>query len=160
LRYWRISNHTDLAGTGGLRVGGRWHSAGRPVVYLADHPAGALLEVLVHLIGANLAALPESYQLLEVRTRGQVAAQRVRPESLPRDWRAQPHLTRALGDAWLKGGKSALLDVPSALVPGATNTLLNPRHAHAVRLAIVAVARHPFDERLFATGAARVQQRG
>jgi hypothetical protein len=45
---WRISNFAGLKGIGGLRALGRWHFAGRPVVYLAEHPAGALLETLVH----------------------------------------------------------------------------------------------------------------
>ena len=46
---WRISAYADLSGTGGLRVSGRWHQAGRPVVYAATSPPGAMLEVLVHL---------------------------------------------------------------------------------------------------------------
>ncbi|MGH7819352.1 MAG: RES family NAD+ phosphorylase, partial [Candidatus Binatia bacterium] len=43
---WRISNHSELKGIGGLRASGRWHTAGRPIVYLAEHPALCLLEVL------------------------------------------------------------------------------------------------------------------
>jgi RES domain-containing protein len=45
---WRISRHRDLSGAGGMRAAGRWHEAGRPVVYLAESPAAALLEVCVH----------------------------------------------------------------------------------------------------------------
>ena len=39
---WRISRHRDLSGEGGLRAAGRWHEAGRPVVYLAESPAAAM----------------------------------------------------------------------------------------------------------------------
>jgi RES domain-containing protein len=49
MELWRISNYADLSGAGGLRAAGRWHSQGKRIVYLADHPSSALLEMLVHL---------------------------------------------------------------------------------------------------------------
>lgn len=45
---WRISNHLSLAGKGGSRASGRWHTRGRRVVYCAENAAAALLEILVH----------------------------------------------------------------------------------------------------------------
>ena len=45
MRLWRISDFADLAGEGGLLVSGRWHSRGRRIVYLSDHPATALIEI-------------------------------------------------------------------------------------------------------------------
>ena len=63
MKVWRISNHGDLSGRGGLRAAGRWHCAGRPIVYLAEHPASALLEVLVHFDIGDVSALPVAYQL-------------------------------------------------------------------------------------------------
>ena len=62
---WRISNHADLNGLGGLHASGRWHSQGREVVYLAESPAGALLEALVHFDLAPEDA-PQAFTLLEV----------------------------------------------------------------------------------------------
>ena len=50
MELWRISNYADLSGAGdGLLAAGRWHTRGRRIVYLADHPASALLEMLVHM---------------------------------------------------------------------------------------------------------------
>ncbi|MGB9409097.1 MAG: RES family NAD+ phosphorylase, partial [Terracidiphilus sp.] len=46
---WRISNYVDLSGEGGLTASARWHTKGKPVVYLADSPAGAMLERIVHM---------------------------------------------------------------------------------------------------------------
>ena len=66
MRIWRISNHADLSGTGGLRASGRWHSRGRPIVYCGEHPAAVLLEALVHLEVSLPEELPDSYQLLEI----------------------------------------------------------------------------------------------
>ena len=65
MRLWRISNHASLSGDGGLYASGRWHTRGRRVVYLADHPASALLEVMVHL-EIDAEDLPTHYQLLGV----------------------------------------------------------------------------------------------
>jgi RES domain-containing protein len=63
---WRINNYADLSGTGGLLHHGRWHHRGRPVVYLAQSAAGALLEALVHVEAGSPGELPKSYRLLEV----------------------------------------------------------------------------------------------
>ena len=47
---WRISNRCDLEGVGGEKADGRWHTAARVkrIVYLSEHPAVALLEVLAN----------------------------------------------------------------------------------------------------------------
>ncbi|MCY1395164.1 RES domain protein [compost metagenome] len=63
--FWRISAFADLTGRGGFLAGGRWHTAGRPVVYLAATPAGATLEILVHL-EIDQEDFPETLQLLRV----------------------------------------------------------------------------------------------
>jgi len=49
MRLWRISDHANLSGDGGIFFSARWHSRGKRIVYLADHPASALLEVIVHV---------------------------------------------------------------------------------------------------------------
>ena len=64
-RLWRISNYHSLNGKGGLKYPGRWHNAGLPVVYLAESPAGALLETLVHLM-VDPEDIPDEFQLLAV----------------------------------------------------------------------------------------------
>jgi RES domain-containing protein len=145
MRLWRISNHADLSGEGGLRAAGRWHSKGRRVVYLADHPAGALIEIMVHL-EVDAEDLPSHYQLLGVALLDDIAIATL--DALPDDWREQTALTRSQGDAWLRGGATALLRVPSAIVPDATNYLLNPAHADAARISVTSAVRAAFDSRL------------
>ncbi len=147
MRLWRISNHADLSGDGGLYASGRWHSRGRRVVYLADHSASALLETLVHL-EIDVEDLPTHYQLLAVDAPDDIAIETIDEAGLPADWRAQPAVTRALGDDWLRGGVSALLRVPSAIVPSASNALLNPAHADAAKCSVAAIVHAPFDRRL------------
>jgi RES domain-containing protein len=147
MRLWRISRFADLAGDGGLHASGRWHSRGRRVVYLAEHPASALLELLVRL-EIDVEDFPTHFQLLEIDAPHGITATAMDETSLPPDWRDQVSVTRARGDDWLRGGAAALLRVPSAIVPATSNYLLNPAHADATRLSIVSVVSAPFDRRL------------
>lgn len=148
MRLWRVSNHADLTGRGGLRAGGRWHSRGRPIVYASEHPAAALLEAIVHLELDGTEGLPRRYQLLEVEVPDAIASETVSAFSLGRSWRNDERLTRSLGDAWLRAGRTALLFVPSVIVPRTRNCLFNPLHRDARHLRIVSASRYPFDARL------------
>ena len=149
MRLWRISNHASLSGDGGLHAAGRWHSRGRRVVYLADHPASALVEVMVHL-EIDAEDLPTHYQLLGIEVPDDVAVTALAETELPDGWRQQFAVTRARGDEWLRTGATALLRLPSAIVPEATNYLLNPAHADTARISIAIALRAPFDPRLMA----------
>ena len=141
---WRISNHTDLTGIGGLRASGRWHTAGRPIVYLAEHPALCLLEVLAHDVEAG--DLPRGYQWLKVETRRSTRVESMR--ELPRTWMTDLASTRMLGDRWLTKAKTALLRVPSVLAPESFNYLLNPAHRGARGALVVSASPYPLDPRL------------
>jgi RES domain-containing protein len=144
---WRISNHLSLAGDGGLRTPGRWHTRGHRVAYCAQSPAAALLEILVHF-EIDIQELPVRYRLLKIEAPDDVQVQRVSLDQLPTDWPAKTELTRALGDGWLTKGSAALLSVPSAIVPETFNVLLNPAHQDAERIVIVQTGEHAIDPRL------------
>lgn len=142
---WRISNHISLAGDGGMRASGRWHTRGRRVVYCSESPAAALLEILVHF-EIDVRDLPARYRLLKLHTPDnldvEVAA------DLPTDWLERTDFTRATGDRWLQAGRSPLLRVPSVVVPETFNVLLNPGHQQAGHVAVVQVSEHVIDPRL------------
>jgi len=144
---WRISNHTSLAGDGGLRASGRWHTRGRRVVYLAPTPAAALLETLVHF-EIEIQNLPRRYRLFKLQVPDDVAVEHVTASDLPEGWVGRADLTRAIGDGWLAAGRAPLLTVPSALVPETFNVLLNPGHHDATRIAIAQIGDHAIDPRL------------
>ena len=95
MELWRISNYADLSGIGGVRAAGRWHSQGRRIVYLADHPSSALLEMLVHM---DRDLIPPTYQLLRIILPSAIAIETVRLDELPLDWRTEPMANRELGD--------------------------------------------------------------
>lgn len=131
--FWRISSYADLTGRGGVIAGGRWHTAGRPVVYLAGTPAGAMLEILVHL-EIDQEDLPETFQLLKVEVPDDVS---IAPTpKMKSHWEADLHLTRRLGDTFLVQCPALLLPVPSAIMPHTVNYLFNPLHPGAAKAVI------------------------
>jgi RES domain-containing protein len=142
---WRISRHRDLKGLGGLRASGRWHERGLPVVYLAETPAGAFLEVCVHTAANDI---PPSYTLLEVSVPKRASIETVDSNALPRDWPEKLESTRAIGSNWLRSVRSALLRVPSAIVPATYNVLLNPGHRDSKQIQVTSLLEHPFDVRV------------
>lgn len=122
---------------------GRWNRVGRPITYLADSSALAMLEVLVHL---DVAAMPPPFQLIAVDAP---------PDLALTDWPADQdatdmRLTSDWGDAFLRANRSALARVPSVVAPGGWNLLLNPLHADAARMTVAGAQRWPWDARLFA----------
>ncbi len=116
-------------------------------MYLSDHPASALVEVLVHL-EVDPEDVPDAYQLLAVDVPDQITFESVKANDLPADWAANLAKSRAIGDQWLADNRTALLRVPSAIVPFAWNWLLNPMHADAAKAHTANVFRVPFDPRL------------
>ncbi len=142
---WRVSRHRDLQGAGGLRAPGRWHERGFTVVYLAESPAGALLEACVHTTANDV---PPKYTLLELQVDEQVSLESLDVRTLPADWPHRVDVTQEIGSAWLRAGHTALFRVPSALVPATLNVLLNPLHAHASSIRIQSAIEYPFDPRI------------
>jgi RES domain-containing protein len=149
---WRISNYIDLSGEGARSASARWHTEGRPVVYLAESPAGALLERIVHLTDMDRkGSLPRIYQLLRISAPDEVAIKSL--DTLAQvDWREHPESTRAVGDAWLASLETALARVPSVIAPYTWNYLLNPEHPDAKQVQIAEVIKERFDNRLFRFG--------
>jgi RES domain-containing protein len=137
---WRVCREmfADLSGEGARRYGGRWNSPGLPVVYLAEHSALAVLEIRVHLdLPPDL--LPDDYVLMQAEL----------PDEPPEIVTSVPADARAAGDEWLRSNRTAVLRVPSAIVPNAANLLLNPRHPRAAEARIVRTVRFGFDARLW-----------
>lgn len=144
---WRISNHSTLDGEGGLIASARWHTRGHRIVYLAETSAGALLEALVHL-ELDLDNLPPSYQLLKAEASDGVSVLHVEESKLPANWRADLVSTRTIGDQWLASGDTALLRIPSVIVPETWNLLLNPQHREASAVRVKWRRAYPWDTRL------------
>ena len=143
MRLWRISMHTTLADASDQQEAGRWHYAGRTLLYLSATPELAMLEALVHhRIGMD------HYFLTSVSVADRVRVRTIDDADLPRDWRHRKAWSRALGEAWLDEGKVPILSVPSAVCPVSRNYLLNPAHAALRRLQLRVHSPVRFDKRL------------
>jgi RES domain-containing protein len=144
---WRISDHLDLSGVGGLKRSGRWHNRGKKIVYLSDSPTGALLETLVHF-DLDPEDIPEFYTRLKVSIPDDMAMEQLDPPDGV-DWTLDEKLTRSMGDVWLAAGATCLARVPSVIASEAWNYLLNPKHPDFARVQIIAVTREQYDKRIF-----------
>ncbi len=116
---------TAFSGEGARLYGGRWNRKGTPMVYTAGSQSLAMLEMLVQdePLRANYVVIPATLpDSLEI--------ERIDPAQLPADWcdLATREQLQALGTAWARRRSSAVLAVPSAVIPMETNYLLNPLH--------------------------------
>jgi RES domain-containing protein len=135
-----------FAGEGARRFGGRWNSKGTPMVYTAGSQALAVLEMLVHLEASDLL---KHYRLIPV-TFDQSVVKVLSPASLPANWkrRPTPATVRAIGDEWVVSAQSVVFQVPSVIVTGESNYLLNPTHPNFGKLVIGKPLAFRFDRRL------------
>ena len=133
--------HVALDGEGARLWGGRWNSAGRPMVYAAASPSLAVLEVLVHLdLPSEL--LPNDFQLLTINVPDDGSVIRIEDPILDND------ICRQTGDAFLVEAKALALIVPSVVVPQERNVLLNPRQAEMGRVIVERAEYFRIDQRL------------
>jgi RES domain-containing protein len=139
----------DLSGAGAKSTGGRWNSPGNACVYAASSRALAALETLVHM---PTDALPLNRYLVAIEIPPGVWAARAEWSSIALSvgWDAQPpgQVSVDLGDRWLLTRTSAILLVPSVVVPEEANVLINPAHPDAAHLRARKERRWLYDARL------------
>ena len=139
-----------LSGEGALRFGGRWNRPGGPAVYLGSSLALASMELLVHLKASDVL---RTYRKMPVFIPERLVMH-IKEDELPNDW-AEPGLhpiTQDIGDRWLEGAESSVLQVPSAVVMGETNFIVNPEHAEFRELDAGPVSDFSYDRRLVGLG--------
>ena len=128
--------------------GGRWNHPGTAIVYASATLALAALEVFVHVSPFDA---PLDLVAVWADIPDEVAITRLRPRDLPADWRRHPppEPLAALGTQWVRRGRTAVMAVPSAVIPQELNYLLNPGHPEFRRIRIGRPAPFHFDERLW-----------
>lgn len=133
---WRITTvrfvHSAFSGEGAKMYGGRWNPKGWKVVYTAESQALALLELMV-----QDDPLRAHYVLIPAHIPNDLAEERIDIDQLPKDWRTTDarDALQARGMKWLEAAQTAVMNVPSAVVPGERNLLLNPCHPDFSRIA-------------------------
>lgn len=148
MRVWRLArrDHAALDGEGARRAGGRWNSPGLPLVYTSSHLSLAALELLVHL---DPDEVPDDLTAFGIEIPDTLTLERLELAALPPRWRVDERGCRSLGDAWVRAqGSTAILVVPSAVIPEELNVLVNPGHPDASQVRTVTTRPFVFDLRL------------
>jgi RES domain-containing protein len=138
------ARYARLDGAGARRAGGRWNSPGRAVVYMAESIAVAVLENLVHMRRQDF---PRGYVCVAAVLPNGIST--IHEKDLRKHRALQDLSTEQLGDWWIDSGMSAVLQVPSFVVAGEHNFLLNPVHPEFARIQVEPPAIFHFDPRLF-----------
>jgi RES domain-containing protein len=102
------------------------------VVYASKHLSLAILEVLVHL-EVDVDELPDDYVGVEIDVPAYLKVQVFDAEADIYNITE----TRTHGDRWLISARTAVFDVPSAVVPRERNVCLNPAHPDFQAIEIV-----------------------
>jgi RES domain-containing protein len=150
LTAWRIVmaryQKKAFSGDGARLFGGRWNSKGVAVIYTAGSLALASIEIIVNLPSPKLL---EAFVRIPTRFKPALV-EHLTPADLPRDWQNRPisPSTKAIGDRWVAEQRSAVLKVPSVVVPEEFNYLLNPAHPDFDKIEIGQPVVYHFDPRL------------
>ena len=117
-----------------------------PVVYLADSLPLAVLEILVRLQHVGLLS-GFSQARVDIPDR---AVETIDRKDLPQNWRTspRPEALVAIGERWVREARTAVLAVPSALLPSDKNFVMNPAHRDFGRVRVGPIEPLDLDPRL------------
>jgi RES domain-containing protein len=137
--------HPANDGVGASLYGGRWNHKGTPVINSAESRALCALEVL-----ANADELADDYISISIEIPDDLPITTMPVADLPTGWDSNPSIeaTRDIGTEWAKGLTTAVLSVPSAVIPRERNFILNPAHADFARMLFSTPEPFYFDDRL------------
>ena len=118
-------------------------------MYAATTIALAMLDTLAHL-GGNIAIRNAFLVRIDVPASVWKSRRTIAAGDLPPTWLAEPPRSTSIdaGNAWLAERASALLLVPSIVVPEEYNVLINPLHPQVSKLAAAVVRQFVYDPRL------------
>jgi len=150
MQVWRLFREhlrsSAFTGAGGLYVASRWNHLEIAMVYTATSRALAALEFFVNL-QPNEA--PNDLLMAEAFV-PDANIETIGLDDLPRNWRSLSNeRCRDVGSEWARSLRSVALKVPSAVVEGDWNVLLNPKHPQFGKVRIGAAKPFRFDERMF-----------
>ena len=152
MRVWRIASaaYASFDGEGARRYGSRWTPRGHPAIFTS---ATLSLAVLERFVNTDPDLEPGTLVSIAVDIDAAIHVEVVDPGELPADWRVYPAPASlaARGERWLRGLTSAVLSVPSAVVPVERNFVINPAHADFATLTIHPPEPFSFDPRMWKT---------
>ena len=135
-----------FSGEGARKRGMRWNHKDTPVVYVAEHLSLSALEIVVNFPRKAL-GVPFVFFKVEIPESVKIAT----VGHFPMDWRDFPYQTSTqdIGSQWVLEGKTAVLEVPSAVIPEERNYIINPIHSDFKKIVISPAKDFRFDNRLY-----------
>jgi len=128
-------------------VGARWNKRGQNVIYASETRSLACLENLVHRSAPELNGL---YKTLIIDLPDDLKTEELMEDQLPDGWN-QPGNYKAcqeIGSSWFSAKRTAILKVPSALIPQEYNFVLNTEHMDFKRILPAGTEDFLFDPRI------------
>ncbi|HET7116463.1 MAG TPA: RES family NAD+ phosphorylase [Hanamia sp.] len=125
----------------------RWNSKDIKVIYTAESKALACLENVVH---RNSRGLQKNFRQMDIAIPAELEMEEIRETDLNVGWKdfLQMPYTQSLGDAWVSAAKTPVLKVPSAIVSGDSNYLINPSHKDFRKIKLIKTIPFEFDSRI------------
>lgn len=135
-------------GKGAAKSNNRWNSKGTEIIYTAESRALAMAEVVVHV---TIATLPKDFAMLTIDVPDNIRIKTIDWKDVCENWNTMlPNSkTKKIGDLFIDELEYCILKVPSAVVKGDFNYLINPHHKDFKEIKIIDVADFPFDQRMF-----------
>jgi RES domain-containing protein len=150
VRVWRVvlAGHEAFDGEGTRRFESRWIPTGLPAIYTSATLSLATLELFVHT-DPDLA--PVELLAISADIPDDLFVHEIAMSDLPRTWREipAPAELQELGRSWIVERKTAVLSVPSVVVPTERNYVLNPAHGGFRRIQTGEAHDFSFDPRMW-----------
>ena len=147
IEVYRLSfERSAKSGYGAALHGGRWNLTGQEVIYASATRSLAALEVLAHND-----VLPRNYVATRIQIPDDIHIAEVAESSLPPGWNdpGPPSAeTQKMGSDWLAAGRTAVLSVPSAIIPKERNFVVNVAHPDFAQITFLVSEPFRFDARL------------
>lgn len=140
-----LAKYADDLFASGYRA--RWNYKDQFVIYTASSRALACLENVVHRSGEGL---NDQFRVLVIDVPDDLVIEEIDLAQLPKNWEKASRyaLCQPLGAAWYTARQSAVLRVPSSIIPQEHNYVLNSRHPEFRRIQIVGREEFSFDARI------------
>ena len=125
----------------------RWNSKGVFVLYTAGTRALACLENVVHRDNEGLS---QNFRTMIIQIPETIQIVKIPVTALDAQWKAWDNnaYTRSIGDEWVANNESAVLEVPSVIIPEELNYVLNPAHPEFRKIKLIRTELFAFDSRI------------
>ncbi|TSJ35914.1 RES domain-containing protein [Mucilaginibacter corticis] len=125
----------------------RWNPNDLYMLYTAASRSQACLENVVH---RDRVGLTQLFNVMTIDIPDNLVTHQITLKHLPADWKQfiNMPLTQQMGADWIRSNRSAVLKVPSSIIDGEVNYLLNPAHPDYKKIRLVSSEPFTFDQRI------------